>query len=60
MDEGASHLCSNQCATLAGVSDKEVELSFVDHQPSGHSFSVNLASLSELADDAAPLIAVFR
>ena len=60
MAQGASHQCSNQCATFAGVSDKEVELSFVVHQPSGHSFSVNLASLSELADDAAPLIAVFR
>ena len=60
MAQGASHRYSNRCATLAGVSDKEVKLSFVDHQPSGHSFSLNLASLSELADDAAPLIAVFR
>ena len=41
---------TNQGATLSGVSDQVVELSFVGHQPPSQPFSVGLGFLCELAD----------
>ena len=58
MAQGASHRRSNPCAILAGVSDKEVEL-FFRRSPTVWTFFLRQPCLSELADDAAPLIAVF-
>ena len=57
MPQWASHWCSNQGATLAGVSDKVVELSLVSHQSPSQSPSVSLAALREFADNAAGLVA---
>ena len=53
-------LVPNQGATLAGVSNQVVELPLISHQSSGQSFSVSLAALCESANDAAPLVAIFR
>lgn len=59
MSQGASHRCFIKGATLAGVSDKVIELTLIGHQPSGLSSSVSLTALHEFAFDASHLVEVF-
>ena len=53
---GAAFRGANEGAALAGVSDKEVELALVCHQPPGEALAFGFGALRELSDDRARLV----
>ena len=58
MPQGALLGCSHQGATLPCVTDQEIELPLVYHQPPCQSFSVSLAALGKFADNRAGLVSI--
>ena len=53
---GAAFRGANEGAALAGVSDKEVELALVCHQPPGEALASGFGALRKLSDDRARLV----
>ena len=53
---GAVFRGANEGAALAGVSDKEVELALVCHQPPGEALAIGFGALRKLTNDRAGLV----
>ena len=58
MSQGALLWCSHQGATLACVTDQEIDLPLVYDQPPCQPFSVSHAALGKFADNRAGLVSI--